>query len=72
MVATASLPTRMSLAQLQSLFLSIVPRIETHARIYFRSTRCPHLKADRIAETIALAFKWFRRLVKRGKDRPRS
>jgi hypothetical protein len=68
MFATASLPARLSLAQMQSLFEAILPRIETHARIYFRSIRCPHLKADRIAETIALAFKWFRRLLKQGKD----
>jgi len=55
-------------ARLQSRFLTIQPRIETHARIYFRGTRCPHQKADRIAESIALAWKWFRRLVKHGKD----
>jgi hypothetical protein len=54
--------------QLQSRFLSIRPRIETHARIYFRHVKCQTTKADRIAETLALAWKWFVRLAKRGKD----
>jgi hypothetical protein len=69
MVATtAYLPARLTIAQLHDRFLTILPRIETHARIYFRGIRCPHRKADRIAETIALAFEWFRRLVQRGMD----
>jgi hypothetical protein len=55
-------------ARLQSRFLTIKPRIETHARIYFRGIRCFHEKADRIAETVALAWKWFKRMAKRGKD----
>jgi len=54
--------------QLQARFLSIRPRIETHAKIYFRHVRCSTTKADRIAETLALAWKWFVRLAKRGKD----
>jgi hypothetical protein len=45
-----------------------LPRIEAHARIYFRSIRCSDKRADRIAETIALAWKWFLRLEERGKD----
>src|SRR5271155_3063128 len=53
---------------LQTRFLALLPRIETHAKIYFRSIRCPELRADRIAETIALSWKWFVRLEERGKD----
>ena len=53
---------------LHARFLAILPRIETHAKIYFRDIRCPHLKADRIAEAIALAWKWFLRLEETGKD----
>jgi hypothetical protein len=46
----------------------ILPRIETHAKIYFRGIRCPANRADRIAETVALAWKWFLKLEDRGKD----
>ena len=53
---------------LHATFATILPRIETHARVYFRGVQCPHQKADRIAETVALAWKWFLRLEARGKD----
>jgi len=49
-------------------FLSILPRIEEHARIYFRYLRCPDLKEDAVVETVALAWSWYRRLRQRGKD----
>ena len=54
--------------KLQARFLQIRDRIETHARIYFRHVKCWFKKADYIAETIALAWKWFRRLAQKGKD----
>ena len=60
--------TTWSLADLQARFLHIRERIETHARIYFRHVKCWFQKADLIAETIALAWKWFRRLAQKGKD----
>jgi hypothetical protein len=49
-------------------FLSgILPALERHAKVYFR-----HLHADRkeeaVAETVALGWKWFRRMAQRGKD----
>jgi hypothetical protein len=50
---------------------TILPQIETHARIYFRHVRCPHRKADLIAETVALCWKWFVRLADRGRDATR-
>lgn len=56
------------LDHLRSRFLSILPRIATHARICFRHVRCPHKKADFAAEVIALAWKWFLRLAELGKD----
>jgi hypothetical protein len=56
------------LAKLHAAFLTILPRLEPHARIYFRHVRCRHHKDDCIAEVIALAWKWFVRLVERGKD----
>lgn len=56
---TASVPSR---------FLAILPRIQQHAVICFRHVRCPSTKDDCIVETIALAWKWFQRLLQRGKD----
>lgn len=52
-------------------FQAILPRIETHARIYFRAVKCPHKKADCVAEALALAWKWFIRLADKGKDATR-
>src|SRR5271157_3167550 len=49
-------------------FLALLPKIQTHARIYFRDVKCPARRADQIDETVALAWKWYRRLVERGKD----
>jgi hypothetical protein len=53
---------------LHAAFLSLLPRVESHARIYFRHLKCPHRKADAIAETVAIAWRWFLRLVEMGKD----
>jgi hypothetical protein len=53
---------------LQATFLSLLPRIQTHAQITFRAINCPDQKADKICETIALAWRWFRRLHEQGKD----
>jgi hypothetical protein len=64
----SSIANATSVIQLQAAFLSILPRIETHARVYFRHERCPDKKADRIAETIAVSWKWFVRLAEQGKD----
>jgi hypothetical protein len=49
-------------------FLALLPRIETHARISFRSERCSSRRADLIAETVAIAWRWYRSLIERGKD----
>jgi hypothetical protein len=56
------------LAHLHAAFLAILPRIELHGRVYFRHVRCPHRRADCVAEMVALCWKWFLRLVERGKD----
>src|SRR5438445_9772585 len=53
---------------LHARFLMLLPRIETHAKSCFRDIRCADKRADRIAETIALAWKWFVKLEERGKD----
>ena len=57
-----------SLSHLHAAFLSILPRIELHAHVYFRGVRCPRRKADAVQETVAISWRWFVRLVERGKD----
>jgi hypothetical protein len=49
-------------------FLQILPRIETHAQIRFSFLKCPGKRDDAIQETIAVAWKWFLRLIEQGKD----
>jgi len=53
---------------LQARFLACLPRIEAHANINFRNIRCDAMRADHVAETVALAWKWFLALESRGKD----
>jgi hypothetical protein len=60
-----------ALARLQATFLSsVLPKVLSHGRVYFR-----HLRAERqeeaVAEMVALAWKWHRRLDERGKDAAR-
>jgi hypothetical protein len=57
-----------AMSSLHARFESIRGRIERHARVYFRGERCPDRKADRIADTVALAWKWFKRLADCGRD----
>jgi hypothetical protein len=64
-IAVPALPT---LAQLQDRFLLLIPRIELHARIFFRQVRCAHQRDEAVAECLALCWEWFVRLVRRGKD----
>ena len=46
---------RPTIEALHAHFLAVLPRIETHARIYFRYLKCLHKKEDAIAETVAVA-----------------
>jgi hypothetical protein len=55
------------LDELHAKYLSILPKIELHGRIYFRHLN-PHRKADAIQEMRALAWLWYVRLVDRGRD----
>jgi hypothetical protein len=48
--------------------LAIGPRFERHGEVYFRHVRCPHRKADYIAEMVAVCWKWFVRATQQGKD----
>ena len=54
--------------QVHARFLALLPRLQTHAAITVRHVRCPHARAERIAEAIALAWAWFVRLHARGSD----
>jgi hypothetical protein len=66
-MGTAAVLQRPNVVQLQSRFLAVLPRIERHARIYFRHLKCPHRRDEALAECLALAWWWFVRLVQRGK-----
>jgi hypothetical protein len=57
-----------TVVQLQTRFLAVLPRIELHARIYFRHLKCSHQREEAIAECVALAWAWFVRLVRQGKN----
>jgi len=57
-----------SAPDLQAAFLGQLPRIRAHARFAFRHVACPDARADRVAETVALAWKTFAALSGRGRD----
>jgi len=57
-----------SVEELQVRFLGILPRVETHARIAFRGVACREKRADLVAETVALCWRWFQRLAEQGRD----
>lgn len=57
----------MAHTELQEKFLSILPRVETHGRVYFRF-KDPEARDECVAEMVALAWWWFCRLAARGKD----
>ena len=48
-------------------FLAILPRIERHGRVCFR-TRNYQDQQEAVAEMVALCWKWFLRLAEQGKD----
>jgi hypothetical protein len=64
-------PVPASLPELHARFQAVLPRVELHARVFFRHLRCPDRKQDAINECIALAWTWFVRLAERGKDASR-
>jgi hypothetical protein len=56
------------LDRLQQQFLVIIPRIETHARVWSRHLVCPGRRDDFVSEAVALAWRSFLRLAHRGRD----
>jgi hypothetical protein len=58
-----------SLEQLHTAFLALVlPKVLSHGQVWSRHIKCPHRRDDFIAEMVGLSWKWFVRLVERGKD----
>jgi DNA-directed RNA polymerase specialized sigma24 family protein len=53
---------------LHARFLTLLPKIQAHAQIYFRDVRCPGRREDAVQECAALAWRWYCRLAERGKD----
>jgi hypothetical protein len=53
---------------LHARFLRLLPKIEGHARIFFRGIKCPVKKEDKGQECVALGWGWFLRLAEQGKD----
>ena len=68
MVAVTSSSASRSVEELHVAFLALVPKIKKQARNAFAFYKCADQKADQVAETIALAWKWFVRLHERGKN----
>ena len=54
-------------ARLHSRFVQHLPRIEAHAACALRHVRCDDTRADLTAEMVALAWRTFVRLTRRGK-----
>jgi hypothetical protein len=69
MIASSNAPGfTAAIDPLQARFLTILPRIQAHAQIYFRHVACRARRADCIAETVALSWRWFVGLAQKGKD----
>jgi hypothetical protein len=62
MIAATSSLASSSPKDLHAAFLAIVPKIKMRADIAFAYDRCANQKADKVAEAIALAWKWFVKL----------
>jgi hypothetical protein len=58
----------LSVTALQVRFLALLPRIELHGRVYFRHVRCAQQQAECLQEMRALAWLWFLRVVRQGKQ----
>ena len=59
-----------ALPALHATFLTILPRLQAHGRVYFRH-RAAEQREEAIAEMVALAWRWHLALAARGKDAAR-
>ena len=72
MVASTHAPgTNVGPDSVQAGFLALLPRIRLHAQVFFRHLKCAHKKEEAVAEAVALAWLWYVRLTRRGKDASR-
>jgi hypothetical protein len=46
----------------------VLPKVLSHGQVWSRHIKCPHRRDDFVAEMVGLSWKWFVRLVERGKD----
>src|SRR5262245_36721393 len=53
---------------LQAAFLELMPGVQKHAEITFRHLRCEQTRDDRVAEAVAVAWRWYVRAWQKGKD----
>jgi hypothetical protein len=69
-VCTTSIQERcdVTTADIQQAFLSILPRLESYGRVFFRDLKCPERRHEVISEMVAIAWGWFVRIAQRGKD----
>jgi len=65
---TAPVKPVTSIDDLHTAFLHIAPRIALHGRVSFRGLKCPDTREDCICEMLALAWRWFLRLIDLGKN----
>jgi DNA-directed RNA polymerase specialized sigma24 family protein len=61
-------PAAPAAVDLHTRFLSVLPRIERYARTALSALSCPCAREDAVAEVVALAWSWYRRLTERGRD----
>jgi len=68
--ASQTLPSRCTPSNaIQAVFLTLIlPKVESHGQVAFRSMKCHDRREDAICEMVAIAWKWTLRLVERGKD----
>jgi DNA-directed RNA polymerase specialized sigma24 family protein len=59
---------RPTTARVHAIFLTALPRFQAHAEFAFRHVRCEDARADLAAEAIALAWRAFARLARRGRN----
>ena len=65
---TATIRPPVAAGDLHAAFLAELPRFAAHARYATRHVACPDTRADLAAEVLALAWRQFARLHRRGKD----
>lgn len=54
--------------KVQNAFVQLLPTIQSVVRTSLRLIRCSDRKEDLLCEAVAISWKWYRRLVGRGRD----